>query len=258
MLVISSATEIGARQSQEDRYVVNRSLSAGTLLAVIDGHGGDTVAQVCEDYLLPFWQLAAFPAPDGTMRDPLKALDLTLWQLSSITEEYQSGACISVAYIPADEEEIHVATLGDCPVIVHTPDGRVQCAASHNVRENLVERAAAEARGGFYSGGYIWNGSGDYSMGLQMSRSLGDGYMGPVLSRQADLATYKLGDFALLSSDGLFDPAHADPAAMSVIGMLISNGEDAQALVNYAVNLPTGDNVTAILVRRINNGKVTQ
>lgn len=244
---ISTASKMGRRAYQEDRYVVHHT-AAGILLAVIDGHGGEDVADVCKDYVGPFWDLAA-----SNQRPYDKALALTIWELNCITNEYHSGATISLAFVPVDEMSVHVATLGDSPVIVRSPDGVNHVSESHNARTNLDEREAAEKRGAIYEGGYIWNGfpGSARSEGLQMTRCLGDTYMGPMISRDPAIEVHPLGDFLLLATDGCFDPGHTNElkAAADVIA-LIEQGGDAEAIVDRAVKLPTEDNATAILYRR--------
>lgn len=247
---ITKFSKIGARPYQEDRYVVHQT-GDGVLLAVMDGHGGQDAAQVCQDYLPSFWDVTvAQPGGSGEKRPFATALELVIWQLDSITNEYQSGSTISAAFIPTGGDKVYAAILGDSPIIVRSPDGVCHVSPSHNARNNPEERRAAIERGGEYNGGYVWNRPGDYGMGLQMTRSLGDAYMGQIIYRKPEIVTYELGDFVLLATDGVLDPAHANEhqAAANIVA-LIDHGCDAKGIVNYAVNLPTGDNATAILFK---------
>jgi serine/threonine protein phosphatase PrpC len=240
---------MGSRYHMEDYYLVHK-MNAGTLLAVMDGHGGSEVAEVCRDYLGPMWDLAVYKDANTNYAFDA-ALAKTIAQLDEITNEYHCGSTISLAFVPKDEEVAVVATLGDSPVIVRSPDSVCHISPSHNVRTNMEERYAAEQRGGIYRGGYIWNDTGDYGEGIQMSRCLGDTQFGLRLSREPAIETHRLGDFLLLASDGVFDPGHKNEmqAIADVVGM-IDKGCDAQALVDRAVAIPTEDNATAILLRR--------
>jgi serine/threonine protein phosphatase PrpC len=239
---ISTASELGLRDYQEDRYVVHHT-NAGVLLGIMDGHGGEDVADVCRDYLATFWDLSILN------RHPQEALGLVVWQLDCITNEYHCGSTVSLAFVPTAEDFVHVATLGDSPVIVRSPDGIAHVSTSHNVRTNLEEREAAIKRGAEYRNGYIFDAqqwrNGD---GLQMGRALGDSSLSTILSRKPSIETHVLGDFILLGSDGILDPSHENElqAAAAVIA-LIDNGGDAQDIVDRAVKLPSEDNATAIL-----------
>lgn len=244
---LSVATARGLRQYQEDRYLVHHAAD-GILLAVMDGHGGSDVAEVCKDYLGPFWNLAVL-TKEGEARLYDKALALTIWQLESITCEYHSGSTISLAFVPNAEDQVYVASLGDSPIVVRTPDGVCRVSEGHNVRTNLAERDAAIGRGGVYDGGYIWEPYGH--SGLQMARALGDSNMGLVLSREPDVEVIPLGDFVLLATDGVFDPGHKNERqAIADVVALIDQGGEAQAIVDRAVKLPTDDNATAVLLTR--------
>ena len=53
-----------------------------------------------------------------------------------------------------------------------------------------------------------------------------------------------------MATDGALDPGHknlGDPIA--TLTGIIDGGGDAQAVVDYALGVPTHDNVTALLVR---------
>jgi serine/threonine protein phosphatase PrpC len=91
-------------------------------------------------------------------------------------------------------------------------------------------------------------------MGLQMGRALGDKELAKVLNRVPDVSMQVLGtdSYVLVATDGALDPGHKDQAkaAKKVLTIIQSSG-NAQSIVNYAVAVPTGDNVTAMLLRVI-------
>src|SRR5208337_742222 len=166
------------------------------------------------------------------------------------TQDMHDGTTASIAFIPLSADVVYVAVLGDSPVIVKQADGSIWVAPEHNVRTNKAEAEAAKQRGGAVVGGYLvahWDGP-----GLQMARALGDKALDKVLSRVPEISTQALGvgSFVLVCTDGALDPGHenAEAAAKSVVE-LIQSGGDAQAIVDRAVAVPTGDNVSALLVR---------
>jgi serine/threonine protein phosphatase PrpC len=111
-----------------------------------------------------------------------------------------------------------------------------------------------KAAGGTVYDGYAFAPTGGLSSaGLQTSRTFGDAEFTSILSRDPEIFEIELGSdsFVLVGSDGLFDPSHGSDDAASSIVQLIERGSDAKVLVQYALGIPTQDNVTAILVRII-------
>jgi hypothetical protein len=57
----------------------------------------------------------------------------------------------------------------------------------------------------------------------------------------------------LVGSDGLLSPGHDESGVqmlLDIVKMIEEQDVNAKELVDYAVSIPTGDNVTAILWRR--------
>lgn len=239
-LAITAATDIGEREEQQDRYLVHKT-KFGTLLAVMDGHGGAQVAQVCAEFLPDLWdQLSWEFAPDTALRE-------VVGDLAFMTREFQeTGSTLSVVYID-DRHVAHIAVLGDSPVIVKDRENRLSVSPSHNVRVSREEMAAAVARGGLDRGdGYVY--LTPYGSGLQMSRALGDGALGPVISKEPDIYQVPIGEYLLLATDGVFGSDNRDfiRQVSRVVVALDTWGDEAQDLVKRT----TEDNATAIVVRR--------
>lgn len=241
---VSSATNKGRRPYQEDRFF-STSLSSGLLLGVFDGHGGADCAERANNSFAHF-----FDYEIGVDSRPANALLEAFASVNEETAYMEDGTSASIAFIPWSADRVWIAVLGDSPVIVKTADGAIWHAPEHNVRTNKAERLAAEKRGGTVSGGYLfssWNGP-----GLQMARAFGDAHLNRVLDRTPEvfLPALGAGSFVLVASDGALDPGHADAdkAAKAVVD-LIESGGDAQAIVNRAIAIPTGDNVSALLVK---------
>jgi serine/threonine protein phosphatase PrpC len=233
---ISTATAKGARYYQEDRSFVLPT-EKGMYLGVFDGHGGSECAEYCANRMPDI--LAEFP-------DVFLALEA----LSAETRGMYAGSTASIVFIPKDEYSVHVAVIGDSPVIVKRADGSIWVSPEHNVRTNMAEADAAIARGGFVSGGYLF--ASFSGVGLQMSRALGDASLDKVLLRTPDMAIVHgcgAGNFVLVCTDGAVDPSHANEAeGIASIVSLVEGGYDAQQIVDRALAIPTRDNVTALLV----------
>lgn len=244
------ATQMGRRPYQEDRNVVYWIPDVGYLLAVFDGHGGTSAAEYCSQRLIPLchevYDNFLFPVR------PTVSFEIWLRQIFKVlnddTELFGPGCAASIVFIPKDGSEAVVGVLGDAPVLVKKADGALWLSPEHNVRTNREEADAAIARGGFVQSGYLF--IGQSGGGLQMSRALGDRHLGPVLNREPQIFRVPVGagSFVLVASDGLFDPSHASNVSEQIAAH-IEGGALAEELVQNAVNEPTYDNVTAILVK---------
>lgn len=245
LTAVSTATAQGRRPYQEDRFFTFSS-AEGLCFGVFDGHGGDTVADIAQEEF-PGMLVDELGEPGATPQDVLlKAFA----RLNEATKSHYQGSSASVVFLPWSGDLVHVAVLGDSPVVIKRADGSIWHGPDHNVRSNKDEAAAAQARGGFIINGYL---TAHFSgPGLQMARALGDVELAKVLSRTPEISTQVLGvgSFVLVATDGAFDPGHENTnEAADEIVALIQSGGDAQAIVNRAVAIPTGDNVTALLVR---------
>jgi serine/threonine protein phosphatase PrpC len=250
---ITTATAKGQRPYQEDTFIA-QFMEQGTLLGVFDGHGGDEASQfMFENFAGLFEEALQFP---HSLYENLY-IDSLRWafeQSAAHLKNYDAGTTASVVFIPNDSRKVYTAVIGDSPIIAKIEDGRgvpsIWVGPEHNVRTNEAERVAATDRGGFYSGGYICKSK--FGPGLQMGRALGDASLFPILSTEPEIAQVTVAPmgFILIGSDGLVDPAHYDfkKEAEQVIAR-VSQDDDAQALVDRAVLLETGDNATAILVK---------
>lgn len=240
------ATAVGLRDYQEDRYVLF-SADEGVVLAVMDGHGGENVSALLEEKFPEVWKTVY--APEKPIEQVYKEL---FEKFDILTSGMYAGSTMSVAFIPKTRDKVHVVILGDSSVLVQKPDGTLHVSPEHNVRTNIPERSRAIERGGYYYNGYI---CGPEGHGIQMSRVFGDTDLGFFLSREPEVYSVELGDWVLVATDGLISPGHEDGAAAKAFGdvtrMIDEEDANAQELVDYALKVPTGDNVTAMLWRRV-------
>lgn len=241
---ITQATAQGFRTYQEDRFVCSNQRD-GKLIAVMDGHGGAGCSSRLAALLPELWRKHR---PSSLSVE--FAISAIFKDLDAATSSMHDGSTISLVFIPTAADEVHVAVLGDSPVIILDAEGHVDVSPMHNARSNAAERDAAQARGAFFDGNYIFASWGSH--GIQMTRSLGDADLAKILNRVPEVYTRKINSesFVLVATDGLLDPAHhKTKSEIDSVVAQIRAGADARDLVNHAVAVPTGDNVTAILVR---------
>jgi serine/threonine protein phosphatase PrpC len=221
-------------------------MQEGFLMAVFDGHGGAQVSHLASERF-PVLFVNEITEPGTT---PREAFERSIAKLNLETQHFVPGSTLSAVFVPAKGDTATCAVIGDSPIVIKDAEGKTNVGPEHNVRTNKAEAEAAKKRGGFIYGGYL---SASYSgPGLQMARALGDSELSKVLSRTPDIYEVKLGkgSFVVVATDGAFDPGHYefDKAAEAVVE-LVDKGGDAAAIVDRAVKIPTGDNVTAIVVR---------
>jgi serine/threonine protein phosphatase PrpC len=241
---ITTGSTIGKRPYQEDRSVVIAAPDdAGTLLAVMDGHGGSGVAEFISQSLGDVFEKARKLYGDGNA-----ILASTFGTLNSLTREHPAGTTLSLVWIPRGEVCAHVGILGDSPVIIKNPGEASWLSPEHNVRTNEREREMAISRGGICEGGYLYGKNREE--GIQLSRALGDAVFDAVLDRRPEIFWRPIGtgSIILVATDGVLDPRHkATVAQIDRLLKIIEHGGDADAVVRDAVLRETGDNATAIV-----------
>lgn len=248
MMRLTHSSKQGTRPYNEDRLFIKRiklSNDSGVFLAVMDGHGGQRVAQFCKDSLA---SVIAEVVENKKRVGPLEIQEI-FRLLNEQTFEMESGSTLSLVFVSQQDTTVHVGILGDSPVIIKDDGGKVKISPEHNARTNLKERKAAVERGAFYSGGYIREHlSGN---GLQMTRSLGDNEFRNSLDRLPEVYSVKIGSgsFVAVFSDGVVDPRHGDSDSMGLVVSMLENRASAYDLVKNALDRKTGDNVTAIVWR---------
>jgi len=247
---VSSASAQGDRSHQED-YLVREWITlpggSGWLLGVFDGHRGASTSELASLAFIGLFE-KYFRAQPGDVQAALLA---AFEALDEMTRDHRSGSTASVVFIQEDSGTVTLAVLGDSPVAVLDGQGKIHNGPDHNIRRNLEERSAAEARGGIYAGGYLEDAQSP-GVGLQMTRALGDFELSRVLVRQPEIKKIDLGEkgLVIVGTDGLLSPeAGSNAEQMTKLLDLVQKGAAAKALVDDALARHTGDNVTAIVWR---------
>lgn len=248
-MILTHASKQGRRSYQEDRFFtkfVEFKKDRGHFLAVMDGHGGERVAQFCRD------QLASEISKVKNTKEKvgLNEIRAIFESLNKQTFEMESGSTLSLAFISYARNRVYVGVLGDSPVVIKDAKGLINIGPEHNARTNMKEREAAIQRGACYSGGYISEHP-SYG-GLQLTRSLGDNEYKNILGRVPEVYSLKIGSgsFVAILSDGISDPGHKSPEPLKQVVSMLENGASASQLVDNALKMDTSDNVTAIVWRK--------
>lgn len=232
----------GPRTNQEDRIFykrINGQSYNGWLLAVMDGHGGSSVAELCANEIDSLFMLQDADHTEEALLNLVSALDAK-------TTHFHEGSTLSVACVLEDYDKVSIAVLGDSPVIVLDDKGELHVSPDHNVRSNKGEREIAEKRGGICKDGYLYKKDGDH--GLQLSRALGDAYLEGVISREPEVYTIESPQWILIASDGLLDPAHYESLIpLKEIERLAKRHASAREFMQWATYRELRDNATALI-----------
>jgi serine/threonine protein phosphatase PrpC len=242
--IVTAVAKQGPRPYQEDQHVclrLNKPNLKGWLLAVMDGHNGKAVAELCAEKIKQIFQITDVSQAEESLR-------CLVVDLNSQTECYLEGSTFSAVLLLDNVPKVTVAVLGDSPVVVLDKKGNIHVSPEHNVRSNLEERKAAEQRGGIYSRGYIWNDLGSLGQGLQMGRALGDSGLGSILSREPDIYTIQNPEWVLVASDGVFDPSHQNTSQLlAEIKKYARRRSTAEDVMKWAESRCLKDNATALV-----------
>jgi len=244
--VVTSSQEQGPRFLQEDRYFhkpIGGRGFRGDLLAVMDGHGGPSVAEICKREIDLLFKL-------NKANEARQALRKVVADLNRKTESnHYVGSTLSIVLVLESMNIAWVSILGDSPVIILDEKGKLHTSPEHNIRSNLKEKAAVEKRGGVCEGGYVFT-KDDYrfEQGLQMSRALGDSHLGKVISRRPEIYAVRDPRWILVASDGILDPSHFDSEkALAAIREYADKRATARDLISWVKAIGPRDNVTALV-----------
>ncbi len=252
------------RGRQEDRYVVG-ACGGGVLLAVLDGHGGATIAERAVTHLLKLFTAALDQG--AVISDALRTTVALLVDLCADGGVYDpmnmdqvpAGSTLSMAFIRGNK--ITLAVLGDSPMLVYLADGTLHISPEHSVAHHAADIAAINARcvDQIMSGTLFIDSdfltlprSGEQ---LQTTRALGDPEFDGIIGREPDIMEYdmSLGGVVLIASDAIAVSNHPGSrhAFYRMIAELAYEGNDATALGQFALDSKhhITDNLTLLVAK---------
>jgi len=261
MKILQKATTFihpGQRESQEDHFLINDMALAvangkGRLLAVMDGHCGDTIGLCLHDHIVTSFSQSLFLC-DGDISATLRRI---FKELDVVCVHETCGSSLSVVYIPVDDSDddtaaVYCAYMGDSPIVVFDRDGKLQSSHLHNVEHaefdilSIAEKHAAKIESGELSieERYLSIGS----RYLQLTRSIGDRHFGDVLIREPELHTFTANrkSIVMLATDGILVQNNIQQLYQHLIGMA-GRGDTAREMGEWVLNQHAFDNTTIVL-----------
>lgn len=282
-----SASDKGPRQEMQDCHVGCDSFEAAALVhtnngsipsdaenrtamatgrshafyAIFDGHGGVAAAQFASAVLLDY-----ICEHSDFLSDPQSAMSgaflRTDWEYFQKTQRVpQQGNLCGFAGTTAlaaivTGQLLVVANAGDSRAVLSRAGKAIELSSDH---KPLNERSRISAAGGYVCPEERINGE------LTVSRAIGDYHLtnlkvcknnaleGP-LTAEPDVKSYELDDedeFLIMACDGLWDVVSSQQAVTYAASRLRQDNNPArcaQDMVQYAIDLKSGDNVSVIVV----------
>lgn len=270
----------GPRPSMEDAHF-SIPLENGTLVGVLDGHGGIAVANFAS---MKFQAL--FPQilqkNEGNVHQTLEEVFLIIQEeIIKNTQFNQVGSTAVICYIEKSTNRIYTATLGDSEAnIYRIIDGHCISIPLSCVRDwtsKRDEKRAAKATEGEYKMPILqfWQVYGLHPKerrvnektaswlsdntfhGVNVSRAFGDqsnnigrAFNAVVAKPKITILSLEPGDILVLACDGLKDYVE-ESAIVSCIEKSVAATPDeiSKILINLALSHSTEDNVTALTVK---------
>lgn len=246
----------GIRRTMEDTHVNIDDVSSlypriyGSFYAVYDGHGGKSVADMCNMNLMnSIMKNMVEKGENETFVNVVSILNECFKKFDETTSEHKTcGSTAAILFISTGI--MWSANLGDTEAIVGTNDS-----TKFNVL-TTVHKPDLEADRITSQGGFVYNNRVDGR--LAVSRAFGDFFFkkpsaqGNWVSAEPTITTYKIQEcdkFVVLACDGLWDVlTYSD--ACDIVNKNFTLGPDkvAKILTDTALKKGSSDNVTSVVV----------
>ncbi|KAG2714056.1 hypothetical protein I3760_03G008300 [Carya illinoinensis] len=242
------ASRKGRRMVMEDGYGVMLDILGDpkqALFAVIDGHGGHAAA----DYVAKNLGRNIVEALDnvGEEDDRLEKAIRKGYSVTDedfLSQEISSGAC--VASVLLKDGELHVASAGDCRVVL-SRKGLATVLTNDHRPSREDERLRIQNSGGFvHCRNGVWRVQGS----LAVSRSIGDLHLKDWVISEPEIESLRLTsdcDFLIMASDGLWDKVN-DQEAVDVVSKEKNLLKSCKKLVDMSCSRGNMDDITVMLI----------
>ncbi|KAM9792863.1 protein phosphatase Mn(2+)-dependent 1K-like [Neosynchiropus ocellatus] len=244
---VGSASLIGRRRTNEDRFKVSQPAVNILYFAVFDGHGGREAADFCAAHMEEHIKRLARETQnlEAVLTKAFIGVDKDLAERSP---SCQSGTTATVALL-RDNAELVVASAGDSQALLCREGRGLQLTTDHTP-ERKEERERIESRGGFIvensCGGLYVNGR------LAMTRSIGDFELkefGVIAEPEVKriLLSHERDSFLALITDGISVIMRSQEIC-SIITQSQDPHQAAQRVCDQALAHGSADNVTIVIV----------
>lgn len=258
---IKHRDEVDTARNTDDSTALAEAASHA-FYAIFDGHGGVAAAEFASSVLLEYIceQHHFLSDPQSAMTAAFLRTDWEYFQLSQHTESAKAFGLAGTTALAAivSGNLLVVANAGDSRAVLSRSGKAVELSSDHKPCSTDERTRICEA-GGFVCCEDRINGE------LTVSRAIGDYHLtnlkvcknnaleGP-LTAEPDIRSHQLDEkdeFMLMACDGLWDVVSSQAAVTYAASRLRQDNNAAQCaqdLVQYAIDLNSGDNVSVIVV----------
>jgi len=255
--IVGEDAETRRKLSQQDRFIDQEigawapgwSAGKGRMMAVMDGHGGTTVANLLRFFLVPVFEFMVL----GSRGNIEVALERTCSILQFLTAWARSGSTLSMAFVPEDRKALYVMIVGDSPVYVLKDREEFISFREHSVSEDPDMRTVPgfeieEERGDVF----LMDSRTRHA--TSTTRSFGDREFQSVLIRKPQIVKVDLTDLrnsveVLVASDGLYGKkgTFSKTERDDDIQALLQKGTTVEEYLAHAGGDHAPDNTTVLL-----------
>uniref|UniRef100_A0A8D0C263 protein-serine/threonine phosphatase n=1 Tax=Salvator merianae TaxID=96440 RepID=A0A8D0C263_SALMN len=250
---VGSASHIGKRKENEDRFDYAHLTDDVLYFAVYDGHGGVAAADFCNKYMRKY--ILKFLTEEKNMETVLIKAFLELnnayvrhAHLSADATLLSSGSTATVALL-RDGIELVVASAGDSRALLCRKGKAMRLTIDHSP-ERKDEKERIKKCGGFIT----WNSLGQPHVNgrLAMTRSIGDldlkkyGVIAEPETKRVQLH-HANDSFLVLTTDGINFMVNSQEIC-DFVNQCHDPSEAAHVVTEQAVQYGTEDNSTAVIV----------
>ncbi|KAM3928044.1 protein phosphatase Mn(2+)-dependent 1K-like [Leptodactylus fuscus] len=250
---VGSATQLGKRKENEDRFSFTKLTDDVLYFAVYDGHAGAAAADFCDRFMANY--IKEFLTQEQDMEKVLSSAFLEIDKAyarqarqSANANLLNCGTTATVALL-RDGIELVVASVGDSRALLCRKGKPVRLTIDHTP-ERKEEKQRIRDCGGFVA----WNSLGQPHVNgrLAMTRSIGDldlKSVGVIAEPETKRIKLHHGDdsFLVLTTDGINFIVNSQEIC-DIINHCHDPREAAQVLTEQAIQYGAEDNSTAIIV----------
>jgi protein phosphatase 2C len=238
-----SITCQGPRPYMEDTYAITKLNKNVNFLGVFDGHGGAGVAEICK---------TSFPAIlkesiNWSCGDANVAIRKTFSLVDQLVEiKQQNYVGSTAAIVLLDKDNAWFANAGDSMSMIITHTGDCKLMSVEHKADSEAERIAA-------SGGILTyaDGMGRVNGTLNLSRSIGDHYLKPVVISDPFIQKISLKGvkYIVMASDGIWDVYNTNQLGKDIQTLCKRHSLErvVEMIVDKAYHKGSMDNITLII-----------
>ncbi|XP_033728618.1 protein phosphatase 1K, mitochondrial-like [Pecten maximus] len=251
---IGTASLLGRRNRNEDRYAIKKLSSEYLYFGIFDGHNGDLASeylQSCMSDSLSFW-LSREPDESVVLRQSFIDLNnslarhLTLYWLDD--EQFSAGSTATVCVLQ-HSTELTIGHVGDTRALLCRGGKAIALTQDHNP-DNIGERKRIQARGGVITPNSL--GTPKVNGNLSMTRCIGNLPLKKYgVTEHPEIKTKKLDHgrdaFLALVSDGV-SFVLSDQEVVDITCSCTNPQEAASRVTDQALQFGSEDNATCVII----------